>query len=245
MDVQVLAQSDTDMPLGSALVLFAVSVLVLLVIIGVMLFRESRKKKKAGRAFAGMHGQRAGALVGETDRLIRGIRSPLLPLNARANWDQVKQEFADDPRSATAIEKVHATYYNVRYVAGIEGGDARCRRQAVNELMTEARTVNAHPVLRDIAALRGREAAPSFVEEYVRVVHSVGQFSKRRFGDVPVTVTSREFRPAAGMGGFVPAGAVWNRTAKHEAKRLADPNGHLRPCAEAQVYRRWREEVAR
>lgn len=245
MDVQVLAQSDTDMPLSTALVLFAFSVLVLVLFIGVMLFRESRKKKKAGRAFADTHGQRAGALVGETDRLIRGIRSPLLPLNARANWDQTKQEFADDPQSATAIEKIYATHENVRYVAGIEGGDVRCRRQAVNELMTEARTVNAHPVFRDIAALRGRETEPTFIEELVRVVHSVGQFSKRCFGDVPVTVTSREFRPAAGMGGFVPAGAAWNRTAKYEAKRLADPDDLLRPCAEAQIYRRWRKGVAR
>ena len=245
MDVQVLAQSDTDMPLSTALVLFAFSVLVLLGIIGVMLFRESRKKKKAGRAFADTHGQRAGALVGETDRLIRGIRSPLLPLNARANWDQAKQEFADDPRSATAIEKVYATYENVRYVAGIEGGDVRRRRQAVNELMTEARTVNAHPVFHDIAALRGRETELTFIEEFVRVVHSVGQFSARRFGEVPVTVTSREFRPAAGMGGFVPAGAVWSRTVKYKAKWLVDPDALLRPCTQAQVYRRWREGVAR
>lgn len=245
MDVQVLAQSDTDMPLGTALVLFAFSVLLLVVILGVMLLRENRKKKKADRAFAGVHGQRAGALVGETDRIIRGVRSPLMPPTAQAEWELAKQEFARDPQSATAIEKIYATYENVRYVAGIEGGDVRCRRQAVNELMTEARTVNAHPVFRDIAALRGRETEPTFIEELVRVVHSVGQFSARRFGEVPVTVTSREFRPAAGMGGFVPAGAVWNRTAKYEAKRLADPDGDLRPCAEAQIYRRWRKGVAR
>ncbi|MCT1450150.1 hypothetical protein [Corynebacterium sp. p3-SID1194] len=245
MDVQVLAQSDTDMPLSTVLVLFAFSVLVLVLFIGVMLFRESHKKKKAGRAFADTHGQRAGALVGEIDRLIRGIRSPLMPPTAQAEWELAKQEFARDPQSATVIEKIYATYENARYVAGIEGGDVRCRRQAVNELMTEARTVNAHPVFRDIAALRGREAESTFIEEFVRVVHSVGQFSKRCFGDVPVTVTSREFRPAAGMGGYVPAGAVWNRTAKYEAKRLADPDDLLRPCTEAQIYRRWREGVAR
>ncbi|MCT1684681.1 hypothetical protein M3A74_07660 [Corynebacterium appendicis] len=245
MDGQVLAQSDTDMPLSSALVLFAASVLVVVVIIGVMLIRENRKKNKAGRAFADTHGQRAGALIGETDRIIRGIRSPLLPLNARANWDQVKQEFADDPRSVTAIEKIYATYDNVRYMAGIEGGDVGCRRQAVNELMTEARTVNAQPVFRDIAALRGKEAAPTFVEDYVRVVHSVGRFSRMRFGEVPVTITSREFRPAAGVGGFVPAGAAWNRTVKYKAKWLVDPDGLLRPCTEAQVYRRWRRGVER
>ena len=108
MDVQVVAQSDTDMPSSTVLVLFAASFLVLLVFLCVLTMRESRKERTAGEAFADTHGQRAGALIGETDRIIRGIRSLLLPLNARANWDQVKQEFADDPRSVTAIATLPA-----------------------------------------------------------------------------------------------------------------------------------------
>lgn len=246
MDAQVVAQSDTDMPLSSALVLFAASVLVLLVFIGVMLIRENLKEKKAGKAFADTHWQRAGALIGETDRLIRGLQSPLLPPNAWADWEVAKQEYAQDLRSIEAIEKIYAAHENARYLTGIEGGDERCRRQAVNELMTEARAANAQPVFRDIAALRGREAAPSFVEEYVRVVDSVGRFSARFIGgEVPVSITNREFRPAAGVGGFVPVGAVWNRTGKYRAKSLVDPDDLLLTCSKAQVYRRWRTGVAR
>ena len=241
MDMQVLAQSDTDMPLGTALVLFAASVLVLLVFLGVFSMRENYKETTAGQAFADTHGQRAGALIAGTDRLIRGLQTPLLPPNAWADWEVAKQEYAQNPWSTEAIEKIYAASENVRYLTRIEGGDERCRRQAINELMTEARTRNAQPVFRDIAALRGREAAPTFVEEYVRVVQSVGRFSTPFIDDkVPVSITNREFRPAAGVGGFEPAGAVWNRSGKYGAKSLVDPDGLLPSCSEAQVYRRFR-----
>lgn len=241
MDVQILAESDTDVPLISPLVLVAVLFLVALLLSGVSAMRASNKETAVGKAFADTHGQRAGALIAETDRLIRGLQSPLLPPNAWADWEVAKQEYAQNPWSTEAIEKIYAASENVRYLTRIEGGDERCRHQAINELMTEARTRNAQPVFRDIAALRGREVVPTFVEEYVRVVHSVGRFSTPFIDDkVPVSITNWEFRPAAGVGGFEPAGAVWNRSGKYGAKSLVDPDDLLLSCSEAQVYRRFR-----
>lgn len=139
------------------------------------------------------------------------------------------------------------------------------RRQAINELVGEARNFGADSVARSAAGLRGREAEPAFVDEYLRCVRALGPHAKRwsdnEFGKLgnlramgkraggnypPPGITSREYRPGAGIAGYVPLGAVWEAYAPTMGSyRLAETVG-LNAYSEARLYRRWvRGEVAR
>ena len=259
MSVDELAQHNDAPP-----VWFGLLLLVLLIAFSIYGFRARYKVfhptwHKADTEFAENHAHHAAGLIAPTDRLIRGLRSPLVPAGAWEDWEKAKAEFAQAPRSTSAIDKVYAANSNATYLSGIETGDPWMRRQLINELMTEAKIVNAQPVYRDIAALRGRENSPSFVDEFLRVIDSVGVYSHARYGEElqrakadyslirglseyglqASPMTSRDFFPGAGRGGFFTAMDAWKGYGFWYGDQLVDPSGSMSDYSKAQAYRRW------
>lgn len=163
-----------------------------------------------------------------------------------------------------ATEQVLAAHANALYLQGIEQGDLRLRTQAVNELVTEARQVGADDLARDIAGLRASLSDSKVCTEYARAATALGPvtrqwcehesrklMSMRQMGrkadpDVPPPgITSREFRPGSGLGGFVPIGAIWEQYCAGMGSYSVAQTVNLHPATTGRVYRRWlRGEVA-
>ncbi len=252
-------------PIGWGPTLLVLGIILIVFAVGAFIAVASRKRAEKGaeRGFVDKHYARAANLIPETDARVRGLHSPLCPPHAVQEWEATRARFEQES-SREATEQVLAAHANALYLQGIEQGDLRLRAQAVNELVSEARQFGSDQLARHVAGLRAKVADPEFCAEYARAASALGpasrQWCDREFNklmslrqvgrkadpDVPSPgITSREYRPGSGLGGFVPIGAIWEQYCVGMGSYDVAQTVNLHPAATGRVYRRWlRGEVA-
>nr|VDG62786.1 Uncharacterised protein [Streptococcus thermophilus] len=223
-----------------------------------------RRKRKYAKEWLATYGEASYRAAQEAERLVKQLSSPLTFPMVHNQWETIKNRFAAEPSSQEAARDVINAHRNIAYLSGIENGDERLRRQAVNELMSDAVVFGDEWVWRKLGAMRGKVNEPGFCEELARHVHDMG-VSSREWNDAnlasmdlsrsslkkyaeakPPTIAQREYRPGAGLSGYMPVSAIWTSYLRHLSLDRPIRNLGLESRAQARFYRRWlRGEVAR
>ncbi|GAB3075310.1 hypothetical protein [Corynebacterium aquatimens] len=208
-------------------------------------FHFRHLRNKAASEYARRRRSELEPVIGRIDGMVRELSTQLASPRLLPDWETVRQRFYADPPELDATEAVSHAYKNVAYLRGIETGNTRMRAQAVYELDSEAKLFEAPMARQYLQALSYRLDSPQFVDEYCRIVRIVGEASQkwaaekltRDTAEVP-TIGQREFRPGAGIGGYVPLDQMWK--AYEEGPRLRyEPSTFYGGENKARDYRRW------
>lgn len=252
-----LLASTSDSETAGLVLFLIVSVVWVVFLVTFEIVSTRRRKRKYAKQWLATYGEASFRAAQETDWLVKGLRSPLTFPMVRNQWETIKNRFAAEPSSQEAARDVINAHRNIAYLSGIENGDERLRSQAVNELMSDAVVFGDEWVWRKLGAMRGKVNEPGFCEELARHVHDMGVSSrewndanlasmdlsrsslKKYAGVVPPTVAQREYRPGAGLNGYMPAAAIWSGYVKHLSLQSAIRSQGLESRAQARFYRRW------
>lgn len=228
--------------------------------IGIPLSITSRQQRKVDAEYAAALRDTVAERVRHVDAVIPHLRSPLAPADLREKWEELKRDHAAAPDSREATERIIAAHQNLTYLAGIENGDGQMRTQAVNELIVEARNFGAEHLVGPLHDLRANASSPHFCGEYASLATALGPYShawcKREFDGMKKLVHAlgddafpdapafyeRDFRPGAGMGGYLPLDRIWRALQKGTDAELYDSLEEHYP-GDALFYKRWLPEV--
>lgn len=238
----------------SVLIIVGIFVLVCVVVFYV----DKRSQRRHAREWIeANHGAITTALR-EGDGLARQLRSPLSPPDVVQQWHDIRQEFETEANTRAVAEAVVTAHRNMSYLWAIEAGDRRKRAQVVNELMSEAKVFYDDRAAHALREMRGRVSEPSFCGELARVIQLLGESSRwwdeanleamdqssmrrKDYAEAgPPTIGQREYRPGAGLNGFMPVDAMWHNYSEHLNVYPPTKAMGLKSNSTARFYRRWK-----